>query len=100
MALKHLSIEEITKYVETRQITEDSLKLVSRVNNHIRECAECNEKVTAYEFVYEKMRRVALQTENKANMFDADAMLREHSERIYNEMQDFFVTKKNDFKKY
>lgn len=98
--MKHLSIEEITEYVEARRVTEESLKLVSRVNNHIRGCAECEEKVTAYERVYNKMRKVALQLDDELNTFDADALVRDHHERLYKEMQNCFTADKRNLKMY
>ncbi len=84
--MKHLSFEEITKYVEANKPSEDTFKLVARVNNHIRECAECNEKVEAFEKVYSMLREALLQNEDgfidsmliqdhmKNNMYQKDGL--------------------------
>ncbi len=62
--MEHLSFEEITKYVEANKASEETFSLIAKVNNHIRECNECGEKVTAFERVYDMIRVSALENED------------------------------------
>lgn len=54
----HLTIEEIIDFVSFESINEESLRLASRVNGHIRECEECRRAVSAFGEVYEELCRI------------------------------------------
>lgn len=53
--MEHLSIEEIIMYVTETKVNDDTLKLFSRVNGHIRNCPHCKEKLNSYELINDNL---------------------------------------------
>ena len=53
--MKHLTVEEITKFVSMNELTDEALKLAATVNGHIRNCKECRELVNAYQIIYDEV---------------------------------------------
>ncbi len=53
--MKHLSIEEIIEFVSVEELNEQSLKLISDVNTHMRVCRKCTDKVNAYQDIYDEI---------------------------------------------
>ncbi len=51
---EHLTIDEILEFISFQKITPDTMKLVSRVNDHILECRICFEKVSALQLMQDK----------------------------------------------
>ena len=56
--MTHLTVEEIIEFVSFERITQESLALSARVNEHIRTCKSCREKVTAFREVYDELCRI------------------------------------------
>lgn len=53
--LKHLTIEEIVKYVTANKVDIETLSLLSDVNAHLRECEECKKKIDAYQTLNDQL---------------------------------------------
>ena len=58
MNATHLSVDEIIEFVSFSGISEETLTLSAKVNGHIRDCAECMERVTAFQDVYDELCRI------------------------------------------
>lgn len=56
--MKHLTIDRIIDFVSISEMDKASLELSFFVNEHIRECEECLEKVRAYQDVYDEFVRL------------------------------------------
>lgn len=56
--MKHLTIDRIIDFVSISKMDDASLELSLSVNEHIRECNECLEKVRAYQDVYDEFIRL------------------------------------------
>lgn len=68
--MKHLSVEEIIKYVTATEVNNEMLDLFSRVNGHIRKCEMCKEKIVAYEHVNNMIIDHSCEKEFDLNQFD------------------------------
>ncbi len=68
--LKHLSIEEIIKYVTANKVDKETLDLLSKVNGHIRNCPSCKEKVVAYETVNDEFKKETVENGLELNHID------------------------------
>ena len=55
---KHLTTEEIIDFVSFETVNEKTLALASAVNGHIRECAECRQRVAAFGDIYEELCKI------------------------------------------
>lgn len=51
---EHLTIDEILEFISFQKITPEAMTLVSRVNDHILECKDCFDKVSAFQLVQDK----------------------------------------------
>ncbi len=51
--MTHLTLDEIIEYVSIDKLCEESLKLASKVDTHIRSCDECLEVVRALRSVHD-----------------------------------------------
>lgn len=81
----HLTENEIIEFVSLDQLTDDSKKLLTRVNKHIRKCKKCFELVKSYQILYDEMNsRIKQQTTSENHIFKQAGMKRELN-RINNE---------------
>lgn len=56
--MEHLSIDEMIEFVSANEINGQSIELAKKVNGHIRNCAECFDKVRAFQMIYDEFRRI------------------------------------------
>jgi hypothetical protein len=56
--MRHLTVEEIIDFVSIRQWSEESLALITRVNDHIRNCDACLKQVQAFRLIHEEFQRM------------------------------------------
>lgn len=56
--MTHLTEEEIIEFVSFDKLTEETIALSKKVNEHILSCSGCFEKVSAYQRVYEEFGRI------------------------------------------
>lgn len=54
----HLTIDEIIEFVSFSRISDETLSLSAKVNEHIRECGECAQRVMAFQAVYDELSSV------------------------------------------
>lgn len=54
MKNEHLTVDEILEFISFQKITPDTMAMVSRVNDHILECKECFDKVSAFQHVQDR----------------------------------------------
>ncbi len=52
--MDHLSVDEIIGFVTAEELTEQSVKLIDRVNSHICVCSKCLETVQAFQLIYDE----------------------------------------------
>ena len=68
---EHLTVDEIIDFISFQKITPETLALVSRVNDHIFECKECFDKVSAFQLIQDKfddeMKKKYLSQEKEAD---------------------------------
>lgn len=50
----HLTTDEILMFISFDKVTPETLKLVSRVNDHIGVCKECFDKVSAFQTIQDE----------------------------------------------
>ena len=51
---RHLSLEEMKNFIELKDLSLDSIRLIGRVNGHLMNCREC---VTIFE-EYKKLQQI------------------------------------------
>jgi len=52
--MKHLSVDEIIKFVSSNGLGDEEKINIRRVNEHIRSCSKCLEKVQAFQLIYDE----------------------------------------------
>ena len=68
--MKHLTVDEIISFVSINNMDADSMKLMSRVNSHIRSCDECLARVRALCDAYDELQRMS----DKADKADISSL--------------------------
>lgn len=58
--MKHLTADDIIRFVSSDEESNDCVDLVVNVNAHIRECSGCLEKVKAFQLIYDKLSSMCL----------------------------------------
>lgn len=58
MNTTHLTVDEMIEFVSFSEITEETLSMSAKVNGHIRGCAECMERVSAFQDVYDELCKI------------------------------------------
>ncbi len=56
--MTHLTAQEIIDFVSFDKLTDETIALSKKVNEHILSCTECFEKVSAFQQVYEELGRI------------------------------------------
>ena len=56
--MTHLTVEEIIEFVSFDKLSEDTITLSTKVNEHIRSCSTCVEKVSSVQMVYDELCRI------------------------------------------
>lgn len=56
--MTHLTVEEIIEFVSFDKLSEDTITLSTKVNEHIRSCSSCLEKVSSFQMVYDELCRI------------------------------------------
>ncbi len=51
----HLSVDEIIEFVSFNELSDETLAMAGRVNEHISKCADCLKKVKAFQTVYDEL---------------------------------------------
>lgn len=57
--MNHLTVDEIIEFVSSNDADQETLLLISRVNQHIRTCDECFKNVKAFQLIYDEFIRLA-----------------------------------------
>ena len=52
--MEHLSMEQIIEFVTAEELNEEFLRLASKVNGHIQQCAECFDAVDALQRLHDE----------------------------------------------
>ncbi|MBQ8058113.1 MAG: hypothetical protein IJ275_07270 [Ruminococcus sp.] len=55
--MKHLTIDEIKKFVSINKMDDESMSLASKVNLHILKCDKCLKVVEAYQELYDGLKQ-------------------------------------------
>ena len=53
--MTHLTVEEIIEFVSIDKLSEETITLSTKVNEHIRSCPTCLEKVSSFQMVYDEL---------------------------------------------
>ena len=56
--MKHLTVDEMTRFVSLTELNADALMLSATVNGHIRKCEKCLKRVQAFQAVYDEFVRI------------------------------------------
>ncbi len=75
--MKHLSVEEIIKYVTASKLDSQTLDLLSDVNAHVRECEVCREKVQAFQTMSDQLYDSYIKQQEYEMAFEKDALFDE-----------------------
>lgn len=71
--MEHLTVDEIIDFVSLNTVDEESMKLISKVNGHIIECAECRKKVRAFQDVYDEFVSIGVKNSSQVKEEDQDS---------------------------
>lgn len=58
--MDHLTLDDVINFVSLTEINDESMKLISKVNDHIAQCSECREMVRSFQTVYDELNRTEL----------------------------------------
>lgn len=68
--MKHLTFEEMTKFVSAASLDDDTVALMRKVNGHICVCKECREKINALQSVEDGFASVCRQSAKNDRRFE------------------------------
>ncbi len=55
--MKHLTVDEMLKFVSLTEFNSEAIELSAYVNGHIRECDRCLKLVGAFQLIYDEFSR-------------------------------------------
>ena len=67
--MTHLTVEEIIEFVSFDKLSEDTMALSTKVNEHIRSCPTCLEKVSSFQTVYDELCRIGSVSDVKQSIY-------------------------------
>ena len=67
--MSHLTVEEIIEFVSFDNLSEDTMALSTKVNEHIRSCPTCLEKVSSFQMVYDEFCRIGSVSDVKQSIY-------------------------------
>ena len=56
--MKHLTVDEIIKFISLTELNAEALMLSAAVNEHIRDCDKCLKRVQAFQMIYDEFARI------------------------------------------
>ena len=66
--MPHLTVEEIIDFVSFDTLSDEAIRLAARVNEHIRVCPLCKEKVASFQLIYEELCRLGKAKEGRQSL--------------------------------
>ncbi len=54
----HITLEELSKFIWIRQVTEETVALSLRINTHLMECESCVLRVMQMQSLYDQSKRL------------------------------------------
>ena len=85
--MEHLTVEEIIDFVSFDELTKENIDLALKVNKHIFSCAECMEKVNAFQNVYDELYRLGNGIDVKEMLKDSEAQILLKPERTLKDLK-------------
>ena len=67
--MTHLTVEEIIEFVSIDKLSEETIALSTKVNEHIRSCPTCLEKVSSFQMVYDELCRIGSVSDVKQSIY-------------------------------
>lgn len=67
--MTHLTVEEIIDFVSFDELTDEKIALAKKVNEHIRSCRTCFEKVSAFQLVYDELQRIGTVRDARQSLY-------------------------------
>lgn len=67
--MTHLTVEEIIEFVSFDKLLEGTVALSAKVNEHIRSCPACLQKVSSFQMVYDELSRIKNVADVKQNIY-------------------------------
>lgn len=58
--MDHLTLDDVINFVSLTEMNDESMQLISKVNDHIARCSECRELVRSFQAVYDELNRTDL----------------------------------------
>lgn len=97
--MAHLNVEEIIEFVSFEDLSKDSMELSIKVNGHIRSCPECLKKVSAFQTVYDELRRIVPTSTAKKSLYhllDEKTLEMVQNDKVRKEIQTLAEGQLND----
>ena len=70
--MKHLTVDEIIRFVSSDRLNDETLNLSLSVNEHIRKCERCRKLVKAFLMIYDEFSSMDIDKDFVNFIFDAD----------------------------
>ena len=70
--MKHLTVDEIIRFVSSDRLNDETLNLSLSVNEHIRKCERCRKLVKAFLMIYDEFSNMDVDKDFVNFIFDAD----------------------------
>lgn len=88
--MAHLTVNEIIEFVSFDKLSEKTVALSSKVNEHIRSCPNCLEKVSSFQMVYDELCRIGNVADLKQSIYrlvDEDELKSAQDNKLNEELQ-------------
>ena len=69
--MNHLTVDEIIEFVSSHNLDDEGINLIRKVNEHIRKCTECYEKVRAFQLLYDEFASLCLSEDFESYIYNS-----------------------------
>ena len=67
--MMHPTVEEIIEFVSFNELSDDTICLAAKINEHIRNCPSCMTKVSSFQMVYDELCRIGNVDDAKKSIY-------------------------------
>lgn len=67
--MMHPTVEEIIEFVSFNELSDETIDLSAKVNEHIRNCPNCKAKVSSFQMVYDELCRIGNVNDAKKSIY-------------------------------
>lgn len=97
--MTHLTVEEIIEFVSFDKLSEETVALSTKVNEHILSCPKCSKKVSSFQMVYDELCRIGNVADVKQSIYrliDEGRIEAMHDKELNEEIRSSSDNKMND----